>query len=135
MVFVNSPWDNCNLRWIVHSGLPVTIYWVWGVCYSGTRVQKCRVRAPRLSSDLQYIPVCLCSPITHSKAVICTDLKGRRRASEWAERWREQNYRMHRTVSNISEPEPPCVTFMPSIHGVQLHNDSSDTHDYFNFCF
>lgn len=46
MVFVKSPWDNCNLRWIVHSGLPVSICWVCGVCYSGTRVQKCRVRAP-----------------------------------------------------------------------------------------
>lgn len=78
MVFVNSPWDNCNLRWIVHSGLPVSICWVCGVCYSGTRVQKCRARAPRLSSDLQYIPVCLFSPITHSKAVLCTDLKGMR---------------------------------------------------------
>lgn len=76
MVFVNSPWDNCNIRWIVHSGLPVSVCWVSGVWYSGTRMQKCRVKAPRLSSDLQYIPVCSFSPIAHSKAVLWTDLKG-----------------------------------------------------------
>lgn len=63
MVFVNSPWDNCNIRWTVHSGLPVSVCWVSGAWYSGTRMQKCRVKAPRLS---QTFNIFLCAHLAPS---------------------------------------------------------------------